>query len=47
MSAIHLLLHNYRLRRIRWAMQTLNRRIEAYERAYGCAPFLWNTDAQD
>lgn len=30
-----LLLHSWRLRRIRWAFSTLNRRLAAYERAYG------------
>lgn len=32
------LLHAWRLRRIRWAMRTLNRRLDAYERAYRKTP---------
>lgn len=32
-----LLLHTWRLRRIRWAFATLNRRLAAYEAAYGLA----------
>ncbi|MCJ2018631.1 hypothetical protein MKK84_14490 [Methylobacterium sp. E-065] len=30
-----LLLHTWRLRRVRWAFSTLNRRLAAYEAAYG------------
>ncbi|GJE00012.1 hypothetical protein [Methylobacterium isbiliense] len=32
------LLHAWRLRRVRWAMAALRRRLEVYERAYGRAP---------
>lgn len=39
MSPLALLLHAWRLRKIRWAMQTLNRRLTAYEIAYGKRPF--------
>lgn len=35
MSPLALILHAWRLRRVRWAMRTLNRRLAAYEVAYG------------
>ena len=35
MSALAILLHAWRLRRIRWAMSTLDRQLAAYEAAYG------------
>lgn len=38
MSAPALLLHAWRLRRIRWAMAALRRRLEAYEQAYRHPP---------
>lgn len=38
MSSLATLLHAWRLRRIRWAMRTLNRRLAAYEAAYGQCP---------
>jgi len=34
-SPFGILLHAWRLRRVRRAFQTLNRRLAAYERAYG------------
>ncbi|MCJ2051240.1 hypothetical protein [Methylobacterium sp. J-070] len=37
MSPLGLLLHAWRLRRVRWALQTLNRRLAAYEASYGLA----------
>ncbi|MBY0300050.1 MAG: hypothetical protein K2X71_29105 [Methylobacterium sp.] len=40
MSLPATLLHTWRLKRIRWAMAALRRRLEAYERAYGRAPAL-------
>lgn len=39
MSLFAVLLHRWRLWRIRWAARTLNRRMAAYERAYGRLPF--------
>lgn len=35
MSPLGIILHAWRLRRVRWAFSTLNRRLDAYERAYG------------
>ena len=35
MSPLPALLRAWRLRRIRWAMRTLDRRLVAYEAAYG------------
>ena len=37
MNALALLLQTWRLRRLRWAFATLNRRLAAYEAAYGLA----------
>ncbi|WP_173009407.1 hypothetical protein [Methylobacterium sp. P1-11] len=39
MSPLALLLHTWRLRRVRRAFATLNRRLAAYERAYGTGAF--------
>ena len=39
-----LLLHNWRLKRIRWAMAKLNRRLAAYEEAYGTGAFQMTDD---
>lgn len=39
MSPFAILLHAWRLRRIRRAMRTLSRRMAAYEAAYGLPPF--------
>ncbi|MCJ2102695.1 hypothetical protein [Methylobacterium sp. E-046] len=36
-SPFGLLLHAWRLRRVRWAFATLNRRLAAYEASYGLA----------
>lgn len=36
-SPLGLLLHAWRLRRVRWAFATLNRRLAAYEASYGLA----------
>lgn len=35
MSPLARLVHAWRLRRVRWALRTLNRRMAAYEAAYG------------
>lgn len=39
MSPFALLLHAWRLRRIRWSMRTATKRMLAYEAAYGLPPF--------
>lgn len=39
MSLGALILHNWRLKRIRWAMQVLSHRMAVYEAAYGKQPF--------
>ena len=38
MNPLAILLHTWRLRRIRWVFATLNRRLSAYEVAYGLPP---------
>lgn len=47
MSLGALLLHNWRLRRIRLAMQAATRRMLAYEAAYGHLPFTREHSAGD
>lgn len=42
MSTLALLFHAWRLRRVRWALRTLNRRMAAYEAAYGRPAILLN-----
>ncbi|WP_165602097.1 hypothetical protein [Methylobacterium indicum] len=39
MSALAIILHAWRLRRIRRAMREFGASVEAYERAYGRPPF--------
>ena len=39
MSPLALILHTWRLRRIRWATRALKRRLAAYEAAYGRLPY--------
>ncbi len=39
MSLFALMLHTWRLRRIRWAMRTATKRMLAYEALYGTLPF--------
>lgn len=43
-NPLALLLHTWRLRRIRWATETLNRRLTVYETAYGCAAVRLRTE---